>query len=390
MQMNKSTFKKIAIITAGAVILHWLLNNPLTIVKIITTILGFFTPFIAGFIIAFLLNIPIKFVERVIFRNKHFKGKRALSFLISLIVVVSLVSFVMVLVVPELVNTISLLVKSMPGYYTVMSRTLKPYEEYVPQLQTFLNTLKLDWDSIIKTVVDIFKNGASSFFNSAVGVAGSIISWTSTLVIGLIFSIYIILDKEHLIAQFDAVMKAFIPDKYYKKALRTVRLTNDVFSRFVSGQCLEGLALTVVYFIAMTIGRFDYALLISVLIGFLSLIPFFGALIACVVGALLLLISSGLIRAVAFVILFIVIQQFDGNLMYPRIVGNSVGLPPVWVLVAVTLGASIMGIMGILLFIPLSSVVYTLVAEGVSNRLVNKGYSCPEVKHNKSDNNNTK
>ena len=190
----------------------------------------------------------------------------------------------------------------------------------------------------------------------------------STFVIGLIFSFYVLLQKERLARQGRQVLYALFPESWADKALEVLRLSNRTFSSFLSGQCVEAVILGALFVAAMTIFRMPYALLVGVLIALTALIPVVGAFIGCVVGALLIAVTNPW-QAVGFIVLFLILQQIEGNLIYPHVVGNSVGLPSIWVLAAVTLGGKLMGIAGMLFFIPLCSVLYALFRGYVKARL---------------------
>ena len=203
------------------------------------------------------------------------------------------------------------------------------------------------------------------------GAAMSILGGLLTAVLAAVFSVYILLQKEKLGAQCKKLLYAFLPQERAGQALSIAALSSRTFASFLSGQCLEAVILGCLFFIAMSVLRFPYALMISVLVGFTALIPLFGAFIGCAVGAFMILIIDPM-RALWFVILFLVLQQIEGNLIYPKVVGGSVGLPSIWVLVAVTIGGSTMGIAGMLLFIPLCSVLYALLRRTVYERLQKK------------------
>ena len=207
----------------------------------------------------------------------------------------------------------------------------------------------------------------STTFSAAMSIA----SGFTTFVIAFVFSIYILLQKETLKAQFKKLFLAILPQKAAERFFEVAALTEKTFSSFLAGQCLEAVILGTMFFVAMTIVRMNYALLMGVLIAFTALIPIFGAFIGCAIGVFLMLMESPM-SALAFIVLFNVLQQIEGNLIYPRVVGGSVGLPSIWVLVAVTLGASMMGIAGMLLFIPTCSVLYNLLKRAVNSRLEEK------------------
>lgn len=230
----------------------------------------------------------------------------------------------------------------------------------------------MDWDKILDGVAAFFKNGAGSVLDTTMSAAKSIISSVTTFFIAFVFSCYILLQKEKLRVQVQKIFYAYLPGKIVEKILDICSLTYRTFSSFLAGQCVEALILGMMFLVAMWILRLPYALLVGVLIAFTALIPIFGAFIGCVVGAFLILMVDP-VKALTFVAMFLVLQQVEGNLIYPKVVGNSVGLPSIWVLAAVSIGGSLMGVVGMLVFIPLVSVVYILFRGDVYKRLEKKG-----------------
>ncbi len=375
MQLDKTTMKKLALLVGGGIALFWLLENVNLVSRVLALTWGIVFPFILGGIIAFLLNLPMKAIEHKVFRQHLPRGRRVLSFIITIILLLLLFSLLVFLLAPQLVRTVDLLIKAMPGYIERIQESLAPLEHYIPDLQKFLQGL--DWDKLGSTIFGWLQSGFGSVFSSAVGVANSVVSGATSFIIALIFSVYILLDKEHITAQISSVMQAYIPQTRFQKIMGFLQLANRTFSRFVTGQCLEAVAIGSAYIIILSVGGFDYALLIGVIIAFSSFIPLVGAFVGCILGALLIWVSMGFWRALAFVILFLVVQQLDGNFMYPRIVGTSIGLPPMWVLVAISLGGGLMGVFGMLFFIPLTSVVYILLSRSTHSRLMKKGLESP-------------
>ena len=232
--------------------------------------------------------------------------------------------------------------------------------------------MQFDWDGIIQTAFGFLKNGAGNVLNSTVTVAKTLINSVMNFCVAFVFACYILLQKEKLATQIRKILYAFFSKKVVEKVLEIASLSYRTFANFVTGQCCEAVILGTMFFISMSILRFPYALLVGVLIAFTALIPIFGAFIGCFLGTLLILVADPM-KAIAFVILFLVLQQVEGNLIYPHVVGGSVGLPSIWVLVAVTVGGSLMGIVGMLVFIPISSVVYALFREMVYKRLKERG-----------------
>ena len=225
-----------------------------------------------------------------------------------------------------------------------------------------------DWKNITQKAAELLQTWGGGIVSSGSMVIGGVVSGVSTFIIALIFSFYILLQKEKLGRQGRQVLYALLPERRADRTLEILRLSSRTFSSFLSGQCLEACILGTLFVVSMTIFRMPYALLVGVLIALTALIPIVGAFIGCGVGALLIAIADPW-KALGFVVLFLVIQQVEGNLIYPHVVGSSVGLPSIWVLAAVTLGGKLMGIMGMLLFIPLCSVLYALFRDYVKTRL---------------------
>lgn len=377
MKLDKKLVLTICGVVAGAIALNFLLNNLGVVGGALATLWGLVFPFVLGLILAFLINIPMRALETKIFKDKRPKYRRIVSFTLTILLILLVVGLVTTIVVPQLVSTVSTLVSMMPTYIARIQTNLEPLIARIPELQTYIQSLNLNWENIGQSLFSLVGSGASNVLSSTLGVATSIISGATSFVIGLIFACYILFDKEHLTAQLEGLLRAYMPQKKYDSLMGVATLSNRTFSRFVSGQCTEAVAVCLMFLLVLWVGRFDYALLISVLIGFMSLIPILGAFIGCFVGAFLILVSSGFPRMVAFIIVFLIVQQIDGNVTYPRIVGSSIGLPPVWVLVAVTVGGGLMGIFGMLFFIPLASVLYTLLRKDALARLDTKGIESP-------------
>ncbi|NLW79844.1 MAG: AI-2E family transporter [Ruminococcaceae bacterium] len=377
MKLDKSTWIKIALIIGGAILFFWLLNNLDLLGTLLAAIWSLLFPFILGFILAFLFNLPMRFIEKHLFRGKGGRLRRPLSFILTLVLVLAIIAFVGILLVPQLVDTVSTLVRNMPTYIQHLQEWAQPYLDQLPELEAWLETLNIDWHSLVSQVISFVQNGAANLLSSAVGVATSIVSGVTSFIIGFIFTCYLLLDKEHLSAQLKGLLMAYLPLKRYRTLLSLGRLANRSYSKFVSGQILEAIIVTVIYLVVLSIGGFDYALLIAVLMGFFSIIPLIGVPIGCVLGSFILLMSMGFWRTVVYLIICFIIQQIEGNLIYPRVVGTSVGLPAVWVLVAVSVGGGLAGIFGMLFFIPLFSIVYQLVHRDAYSRLSKKGLTSP-------------
>ncbi|MBS5703591.1 MAG: AI-2E family transporter, partial [Butyricicoccus pullicaecorum] len=337
---------------------------------------------IIGGAIAFILNVPMRFVEGKLFprrygrkRNPLYRMRRVLSLLLTLALVIAALCVLLLMVVPEMARSFLTMRDRIPEFFNQLivyvDSLAREYPEIFAEIQAFATDWsKADWKTIGETVWNFFANGnvLGSTFNVASTIIGSVANFT----IGLVFAIYLLLQKEKLGGQFKRVLYSFAPENKADRFLEICQLSSDTFSSFISGQCLEACILGLMFFFSMSLLRMPYAMVISILIAVTALIPIFGAFIGCGVGIFLILIVSPL-QALWFLILFLVLQQVEGNLVYPHVVGSSVGLPSIWVLMAVTLGASTMGVVGMIINIPLFSIVYTLLRETVRNRLRTRG-----------------
>ena len=381
MKLNQENMKKIRklILFAGIVVLVLLKFDVLW-----DTLVFFWEiiqPFLVGGMIAFVINLPMNFFEnKILLGRKKKKGVvepvtvgsavRAFSILLSYLVVILLVMIVSLTVIPQLAATVSIIVEKTPQFFQGLSAQLQTVLENNPRLLEYFNELDLgnmDWNSMINSAIRFLKNGMGSMLSSTFSVASGIISGTVNGLISIVFSIYILAQKEKLGEQCKRLLKVYTKPNFHDRVLHIATLLYKNFSNFIIGQCTEAVILGLMFIISMTIFRFDYAVMIGVLIAFTALIPIVGAFVGCFIGAFVMLVDDP-VKAIWFIVLFIVLQQIEGNLIYPHVVGNSVGLPSIWVLAAVTIGGSLMGIFGMLVFIPLLSTVYMLLREDVNMR----------------------
>ena len=341
-------------------------------------------PFIYGAAIAFVLNIPMR-----AFEDKLLKGwrgklagrfKRPVCLVLSLVTVALVVAVVLGTVVPQVTATAAEVGRKIPGFaenaMAWLNEIAENYPVFAEQIRK-LEQIEINWESMLDNIIGFLKNGMADMLTSTVSVASGIISGIVNGVISFIFALYILSSKEKLESQGKRIISAFLPAKAASKTLEICTLLNKNFSSFITGQCMEAVILGIMFVIAMSVFRMPYALMVGVLIAFTALIPIVGAFIGCGVGAFLILIDNPL-QAMWFVILFLILQQVEGNLIYPKVVGNSVGLPSIWVLMAVSLGGSLFGVGGMLIFIPLTSTCYALLRESVNSRNATKG--CGSVK----------
>jgi predicted PurR-regulated permease PerM len=276
-------------------------------------------------------------------------------------------------VVPEMTEAVNTIISKAPGQFMRFQEWIEPYYQYVPILEDWINVnlSDVDWQDMAQRGLQFLSTGAGSLFNSTVGIISNVALRILSILIGLVFAIYVLFEQENLKRQSKKIVYSFFNEPKADEIVHIMRVSNQAFSNFISGQVLEALILGTMFWITLSILQFPYALLIGVLISVTALIPIIGAFIGCVIGALLILVLDPML-AVWFLLVFIILQQIEGNLIYPFVVGNKIGIPSMWVLMAVTIGGSLMGITGILIFIPLFSIIYTLLKEKSNKRLNEK------------------
>lgn len=376
MQLDRDTLRKIrGLIVFTLVILVGLWRFGI-VLQAVKTILHILFPFLLGGAIAFVLSVPMNRIQKRLFANVKENRKKfaaPVSLILTLIFVLALLSLVTSVVAPELGRTIATLGKTLPEKMPALMKQAEQLVSNHPELVDYMDKLQaqLNWEEILNQLVSFFRVGANSMLTSTISVATGIASGVGTFFIGFVFACYILLQQEFLKRQMKKLIFAYLKEKHANRFLQICALTYRTFSNFLTGQCVEAVILGMMFFVSMTILRFPFAVLVGVLIAFTALIPIFGAFVGCAVGAFLILTVNPS-QALAFIVLFIVLQQIEGNLIYPKVVGGSIGLPAIWVLVAVTLGGSLFGIVGMLVFIPIVSVVYTLLKEDVNKRLIEK------------------
>ncbi len=367
---KKSTLKIIGLIAAAALLFAVFKDFTFSaVIEFLGKIFSLFMPFIIGAVIAFVINVPMRAVEKRLFpKNQKLKRlRRPLALLITLLAIILVIAAVMVLVIPQVVTTASELGKQIPDYMSKAQIYIEGIFKDYPDIQKWISEFRIDWQSVLSSVSGWVTSGLSSTIN----IAASAVSGVVSAAIGFVFSMYILLQKERLGNQVRMIAYALLPEKAADKLFDICSRSEKTFSSFLSGQCLEAVILGCMFAAAMLMFRMEYVALISILIAFMALIPIVGAFIGCAVGAFLIFMHDPA-QALWFIIMFLIIQQIEGNLIYPKVVGESVGLPAIWVLFVVTIGGKLMGVFGMLVMIPASSVIYALFREFIVDRLKQK------------------
>ena len=367
-------------ITIGAVLIliYLALNNITGILGTISYLAGLIMPFIVGGVIAFIFNVPMKAIEKNIkklvdkkCKKQHNKLVRVLAYFLTLIIIIAVIAGVLLIVVPELVNTIADLISQVPVAFNKLVAWLQTMLASYPEYEEKLNSISINWDSVLANMMNFLSIGTKGIINGGIGAISGLFSGITNFFIGFVFSVYVLFQKEKLASQCKKLLYVMVSERRADQIVEILRLTNTTFSNFLSGQCLEACILGALFVITLSILRMPYALLIGIIIGVTALVPIVGAFIGCAMGVVLIMMTSPL-KALIFIAIFLILQQIEGNLIYPHVVGNSVGLPGMWVLVAVTIGGNLFGIMGMLTFIPISSVCYALLRTFVNNKVEEK------------------
>ena len=375
---SKLSIKKIReliVFTALIVVALWKFDVVLGVIK---AVWGIIFPFALGGAIAFVINVPLSFLEKKLYGKAKEKGSKAagklarpISLLLTIILAVGVIALVMFGVIPQLTRTMGSLMISIANFVPQMQNWIRDFSHNNQEIMKLVNQVQFNQDQAIKWGISILGSGAGNMMNTTMSAVGSIVSGFATFFIAFSFACYILFQKEKLHVQIRKVFFAFIPKQKAEAFLKICSLTYQTFANFLTGQCVEAVILGSMFVVTLSILKMPYALLIGVLIAFTALIPIFGAFIGCAVGSFLIFMVNPK-QAILFIIVFLVLQQIEGNLIYPHVVGESVGLPSIWVLAAVTIGGNLMGIVGMLVFIPLLSVFYTIFREFVYLRLKKK------------------
>ena len=374
MDLSNLSIKKIReliVFTALLVVALWKFDVVLDVLKTIGQIIF---PFILGGAIVFVINVPMSFLEKKIFENVKKENKavrklaRPVSLLLTIVLVVGVIALVMIGVIPQLTKTMGSLMINITDFIPQIKIWIRDFFHDNREIMNLVDQVQFNPDQAIRWGISLLGNGAGNMMNTTVSAVGSVVSGLATFFIAFSFACYVLFQKEKLHVQIRKVLCAFLPKQKADAFLKVCSLTYRTFANFLTGQCLEAVILGCMFVVTLSILRMPYALLIGVLIAFTALIPIFGAFIGCAVGSFLIFMVSPK-QAIIFIIVFLVLQQIEGNLIYPHVVGESVGLPSIWVLAAVTIGGNLMGIVGMLVFIPLLSVVYTIFRKVVYQRL---------------------
>ena len=383
-KIDKSVLKKLFVLAAGCILFAWLVLDTARATAMFSTVWNLISPFVVGAGIAFVFNVPMRAIERQLADIRRAGFRRLLSIVLTILCLVLIIMFVFELLIPQIRLTVASLSQTIPVFIEGLAAKLMVMMQDHPELRAWLQeALKLeslDWNTILTETLGFLSNQMSTVMGGAVSVIGSVTGAIINMVVSIAFAIYCLSRKEILSRQGRRLLYSFLSENHADQVIRVLRLTNSTFSNFISGQCLEACILGCLFAVAMAIFKMPYISLVSVVIGVTALIPVVGAFVGCILGAFFILVNNP-IQALTFVIMFLVIQQLENNLIYPRVVGTSIGLPGMWVLVAVSVGGDLMGVGGMLLMIPVTSVIYALLREFTDKRLAERGIPAEKLQN---------
>lgn len=376
MEVNKKKLMFIFLGVCLSIFLYWLLLETDQVISVFGGLYKVLSPFVVGAALAFVLNVPMRAIENWIRPVKNQNLRRSLAIVLTLVVIVLVLTGVLFLLVPQIIETVENLIDVLPDFFERMRNIAVTFMENHPELMELLveytDFESVDWSGLVQKVISVISGSLTSLADYLINAVVTLSSGIFNAVLSFVFALYCLTRKEILARQGRRVVYALLPEKIGDHVIRIMRMTNVTFSRFISGQCLEAVILGCLFAVSMAIFKMPFIPLVSVVIAVTALVPIVGAFVGCVVGAFFILVQDPML-AIWFVVMFLVLQQIEGNLIYPRVVGSSIGLPGMWVLVAVAVGGDLMGVAGMLIMIPLSSVLYTLAREFTTSQLARKG-----------------
>ena len=369
MELNNKTIKRVMLLIAFATLLYWGLNNLSLLGGVLKSIGSLLSPLLIGICIAFVLNLLLKALERLWDRALtrwsspwRDKLKRGVCLTLTMVLFLGIIFAIIFILIPRLEEAGTSLVANVPTYITQIQGWWDSLTAFAADHGITLPELSMNVEDATKFITKLLTSNGDSVVNTTINITTSILGALVNVLLALVFSVYMLAQKEKLLAQSKRLLLAALPQKAGERTMHILKLTNGAFSSFVTGQVTEAFILGTLCCLGMLILRLPYALPVSVIISFTSLIPIFGAWIGAATGAFLIVFVSP-IKALTFLIFLLILQQVEGNLIYPRVVGKSVGLPGLWVLAAVTIGGGAFGVMGMLLGVPVCSVIDALVQD---------------------------
>lgn len=374
-EINKKTIFRIFLGVAACIVLRWLLSERENVKHFLDVFLDILSPFVIGGCIAFVANVPMRFFENKLAKIEQPGLKRAVALVITFVAVILVLGGVFLLLIPQLVETVEMLIPAVYDFFLELGVSIEKFLQDNPEAMNLLQNTPggdtLDLSALLQNGVAFLGNGVSTILQRAISTIGSVASFAMDLFVAIVFAVYCLFQKETLARQGRKLLYAFLKERNADKIVYILRISNSTFSNFLSGQCIEVCILGVMIATAMAILKLPYVPLVSVLVAVTAFVPIVGAWAGFVIGAFFMLVNDPM-QAVWFIVMFIIVQQIEGNLIYPKVVGNSIGLSGMWVIVAISVGGDLFGIVGMLLMIPFASVLQTVLREEVAVRLTKR------------------
>ncbi|WP_302631796.1 AI-2E family transporter [uncultured Clostridium sp.] len=330
-------------------------------------------PFIIGSAIAYIINFILNFYEKVVFELKYInklnrKYRRGIGLLLSYLTAIIVISLFMQFVLPQLVDSIVGLANNIPQYVNDASHVITEISEKFNLESKYMNMIVEKWNELLNYIITLLTNLIPVIGNFLMTLGSSILN----IIIGIIVSIYILIDKEKFIALSRKVTFSIFSAERSKRIVELAQRSNETFGKFLSGKILDSLIIGILTFIILTIFKMPYILLISVVIGITNIIPFFGPFFGAIPSAIIILCVSP-IKALWFIGIILVIQQIDGNIIGPKILGDSIGISAFWILFSLLIFAKFLGLIGMIIGVPIFAIIYSIIKENVERRLKAKG-----------------
>ncbi len=372
MELNKKNIRNIFLGVAGCIVLYWILHEPERITSWFNAISAIISPFVVGAVLAFILNVPMRAIERALGKIKSNKGRRALAIVLTMLAVLLVLTGIIWLLVPQIIKTVETLIAQLPGFFERVKTGATGFLTRNPEIMAWLSNntslSSINWSAVLGEAFTWLSGSLGTILGGTISTVVGLGTGIFNAVLSLVFGLYCLAKKETLARQGRRILYAFFPERFGDETVRILRMTNSAFSNFISGQCLEAVILGSMFAVCMSIFRMPYMPLVSVIIAVTALVPIVGAFAGCAIGAFFILVDNPM-QALWFIIMFLILQQIEGNMIYPKVVGTSIGLPGMWVLVAVAVGGDLMGVSGMLLMIPVAAVLYALLREFTDKRL---------------------
>ncbi len=366
MKLEWKTCFKIGI---SALVLYICIHFLPNAADIVSRILGAAFPLFIGCAIAYVINILMMFYERHFFpeteKNSLIKIRRPVCMIFASLTLLAIITLVIGLVLPQLISCVTLIIEKAPSGIKKIATSVTKLDFLPESVVSFINSI--DWKSTIDRITDFLTSGIGNVMNVVISTVTSVFSGVVTAFIGIIFAFYILVSKDRIAKQIRRFMRCYFKVKTRRRIIYFISVVDDCFHRYIVGQCTEAVILGTLCMFGMFILRLPYAPMIGALVAFTALIPIAGAYIGAVVGAFLILMDSP-IKALIFIIFIVILQQFEGNVIYPRVVGSSLGLPGIWVLAAITVGGGVMGISGMLIGVPITATIYRIVRDDLNKK----------------------